>query len=148
MKKRLFAMVLAVMMAVSMMATTAFAVEPEEESAGEKKLYSMTLDIDPLANGGSRSAYADTVTLSMPGYSNDWSLNKPNVDFTTLPSNAVVETVEIYPLGDTELSGPSKIRERLCLFTENTQRVCGLSKSTEQMLGQPMEQSNAPLPGL
>ena len=38
MKKRLFAMVLAVMMAVSMMATTAFAVEPEEESAGEKKL--------------------------------------------------------------------------------------------------------------
>ena len=97
MKKRLFAMVLAVMMAVSMMATTAFAVEPEEESAGEKKLYSMTLDIDPLANGGARAAYADTVTLSMPGYSNDWSLNKPNVDFTTLPSNAVVETVEIYP---------------------------------------------------
>ena len=97
MKKRLFAAVLAAMMVASLMATTVFAAEPEMGSTGEKKLYSMTLDIDPLANGSSSTAYASTVTLSMPGYSNDWSVNKPNVDFSRLASNAVVETVEIYP---------------------------------------------------
>lgn len=97
MKRRLFAAVLAAMMVASLMATTVFAAEPEMENNGEKKLYSMTLDIDPLANGGSRSAYVDTVTLSLAGYSNGWSVSKPNADFSTLPSNAVVETVEIYP---------------------------------------------------
>lgn len=94
MKKRLFAALLAAVMVASMMAMTAFAVEPETEG---KELYSITLDANLLATGGSRSAYVSTVTLSMPGYSNDWSANKPNADFSTMPANAKVESVEVTP---------------------------------------------------
>ena len=50
---------------------TAFAVEPDD--AEEKQVYSMTLDADLLATGGSRSVIVSTVTLSLPGYSNGWS---------------------------------------------------------------------------
>lgn len=94
MKKRLFAALLAAMMLASMMATTAFAVEPDDDE--EKQVYSVTLDADLLATGGSRSVIISTVTLSLPGYSNGWSTGA-NASFSTLPSNAVVESVEVAP---------------------------------------------------
>lgn len=94
MKKRLFAALLAAMMLASMMATTAFAVQPDD--AEEKQVYSVTLDADLLATGGSRSVIVSTVTLSLPGYSNGWSTGT-SLSFSTLPSNAVVESVEVTP---------------------------------------------------
>lgn len=96
MKKRLFAGLLAAIMVASMMATTAFAVEPEVNSAEEKRVYSVTIDADLLATGGPGTATISTVTLSLPGYSNGWSAGA-DARFSTLPSNAVVESVEVAP---------------------------------------------------
>lgn len=95
MKKRLFAALLAAVMVVSMMATTVFAVELEEGSASGKEVYSVTLDADQLATGGSRYEYV-TNTLSLGGYQNGWSAGA-DANFSTLPANAIVESIEIAP---------------------------------------------------
>ncbi len=93
MKKRLFAALLAAVMVVSMMATTAFAEEPRMDDTEGKKVYSVTLDADLLATGGSRYEYV-TNTLSLGGYQNGWSAGA-DANFSTLPSNAVVESVQV-----------------------------------------------------
>ena len=96
MKKRLFAGLLAAIMVASMMATTAFAAEPAMNGTEEKRVYSVTIDADLLTTGGSRPVTIPTVTLSLPGYSNGWSAGA-SASFSTLPSNAVVESVEVTP---------------------------------------------------
>lgn len=93
MKKRLFAALLAAVMVASMMATTAFAVEPRMDDTEGKKVYSVTMDADLLATGGSRYEYV-TNTLSLGGYRNGWSAGA-DANFSTLPSNAVVESVQV-----------------------------------------------------
>lgn len=96
MKKRIASIALTVLMVASMMSTTALAADPMANNAEEKKFYSVSIDANLLATGGSTSGTIPTITLSLPGYSNGWSAGK-DVKFSTIPSNAVVESVEVTP---------------------------------------------------
>lgn len=97
MKKRIVSIALTVLMVVSMMYTAAFAVEPMANNAEEKKVYSVSIDANLLATGGSASGTISTIVLSLPGYSNGWSAGKDVKFSTIIPSNAVVESVEVTP---------------------------------------------------
>lgn len=103
MKKRFVAGMLAMVMALSLMATTAFAVESETTEIEGKKLYSVTVDAELLATGGSASKSIDA-SLVLGGMQNGWS-SGDLANFSTLPTNARVESVEVYP-GRVVASGP------------------------------------------
>ena len=100
MKRRIFTMMMAVMMLVSMMATSAMAATVE---TGEKELHSVTVDAELLATGGSAYKNVD-LSLALAGYASGWSTDFA-VNFSTIPSNAKVESVEINP-GKVSAGGP------------------------------------------
>ena len=102
MKKRLLASLLAVMMMVSMMATTAFAAGPVADE--EPEVYSVTVSAaDLLAYGEQSMSRTVAPSLGLSGGS-AWSL-PVTARFSTIPADATVTKVKV-SLGNPTSSGP------------------------------------------
>lgn len=102
MKKRLLATVLAAMMMVSMMATTAFAAELE--TVEEPEIHCVTLDLaDVLVLGADSKTQKLDPSLGLGGYQSGWSLGV-RANFV-LPSTATVVGVKVTP-GRAVAGGP------------------------------------------
>lgn len=96
MRKRIFVGLMAMMMLVSLMAPAAFAASPEDSGNQEKQLYSVTVDLaDLMATGGS-SYKTVNLGLVLNAGASGWS-TPVYAKFSTLPTNAVVESIEIKP---------------------------------------------------
>ena len=93
MKRRIFTGLVAMVMLVSVMVPS---VSAASSDVADKQVYSMTVDLaDVMATGG--SSYKN-VNLSLVLDAGDSGWSAPvTARFTTLPSNAVVESVEIDP---------------------------------------------------
>lgn len=96
MKKRFLSLTLAMLMVISMLSTSAFALETEDTS---KEAYSITVDAELISTYASQDM-TQTATTSMglvlaPGGSG-WS-TVAKVNFRTLPANAVIESVVVKP---------------------------------------------------
>ncbi len=102
MKKRLLAGLLAAMMMVSMLATTAFAAGPVADE--EPEVYSVTVSAaDLLAYGGTPMSKTVAPSLGLSGGS-AWSL-PVTARFSTIPADATVVKVKA-SLGSPTASGP------------------------------------------
>ena len=102
MKKRLLAGLLAAMMMVSMMATTALAAEPV---AGEEpEVYSVTVSAADLLAFGEDSAEKQVSPSLGLGGGSAWS-SPVTASFSTIPSTATVVKVKA-SLGKVSYSGP------------------------------------------
>ena len=102
MKKRFVAGLLATMMVISTMVTTAFATEPEP--AGEPEVYCVTMDVADLLVLGANSKvnYVDP-SLGLGGYQSGWSVGiRSNF---ALPATATVVGAKVTP-GTAVAGGP------------------------------------------
>lgn len=96
MNKRILVGLMAMMMLVSSVVPTAAAASQGAADEPEKQLYSTTVDLaDLMATGGSKYKSVD-LSLILGGYSSGWSTGV-TANFSTIPSNATVEKVEVTP---------------------------------------------------
>ncbi len=96
MKKRLFSLTLAVLMVFSLLSTSAFAAETEDTT---KEIYTMIVDAEitsTYATGPATQTASSAMGLALNPGTSGWS-NVVNVRFSTLPSNAVVDSIKIIP---------------------------------------------------
>lgn len=96
MKKRILVGLMAMMMLVSSMVPTVAAASQVAVEEPEKQLYSTTVDLADLMATGSSSYKTVNLGLVLDAGASGWS-NPVYAKFSTLPTNAVVESVEIKP---------------------------------------------------
>lgn len=109
MKKKFAALTLAALLVCSLMVPSALAVGTSEETG---ELYTLTLDAEVMSTYATTTDSTQTASSSMgvaldPGASG-WS-NVVNVRFSTLPSNARVQSIKVVPGTATVNSGNSNM---------------------------------------